>query len=54
MEGEGDRVRDAADGTAERIRCYMRDPDGYLIEVGLSTGLLQGHPPRNARRFSQA
>jgi uncharacterized glyoxalase superfamily protein PhnB len=26
------------------IRCYMRDPDGYLIEVGQSTGLLHGHP----------
>ncbi|HWX95798.1 MAG TPA: VOC family protein [Solirubrobacteraceae bacterium] len=25
------------------IRCYMRDPDGYLIEVGQSTGLLEGH-----------
>ena len=24
------------------IRCYMRDPDGYLIEVGQSTSLLQG------------
>jgi len=23
-------------------RCYMRDPDGYLIEVGQSTGLLEG------------
>ena len=23
------------------IRCYMRDPDGYLIEVGQSTGLLK-------------
>jgi catechol 2,3-dioxygenase-like lactoylglutathione lyase family enzyme len=23
-------------------RCYMRDPDGYLIEVGQSTGLLRG------------
>jgi hypothetical protein len=22
------------------VRCYMRDPDGYLIEVGQSTGLL--------------
>lgn len=21
------------------IRCYMRDPDGYLIEVGQATGL---------------
>ena len=26
------------------IRCYMRDPDGYLIEVGQSTGLLHGKP----------
>ena len=25
------------------IRCYMRDPDGYLIEVGQSTALLTGH-----------
>jgi len=25
------------------IRCYMRDPDGYLIEVGESTGLAHGH-----------
>jgi predicted enzyme related to lactoylglutathione lyase len=24
------------------IRCYMRDPDGYMIEVGQSTGLLAG------------
>ena len=24
------------------IRCYIRDPDGYLIEVGQSTGLLPG------------
>lgn len=24
------------------LRCYMRDPDGYLIEVGQSTGLLTG------------
>jgi catechol 2,3-dioxygenase-like lactoylglutathione lyase family enzyme len=27
---------------AAEIRCYMRDPDGYLIEVGQSTGLLEG------------
>ena len=25
------------------IRCYMRDPDGYLIEVGQATGALHGH-----------
>jgi len=23
----------------EEIRCYIRDPDGYIIEVGQSTGL---------------
>jgi catechol 2,3-dioxygenase-like lactoylglutathione lyase family enzyme len=30
------------------IRCYMRDPDGYLIEVGQATGLLHGE--RAAKR----
>lgn len=29
------------DRTSE-VRCYLRDPDGYLIEVGQSTGLLRG------------
>ncbi|HWM36886.1 MAG TPA: VOC family protein [Streptomyces sp.] len=24
------------------VRCYVRDPDGYLIEVGQATGLLEG------------
>jgi catechol 2,3-dioxygenase-like lactoylglutathione lyase family enzyme len=24
------------------IRCYMRDPDGYMIEVGQTTGVLHG------------
>ncbi len=24
------------------IRCFMRDPDGHLIEVGQSTGILGG------------
>jgi catechol 2,3-dioxygenase-like lactoylglutathione lyase family enzyme len=23
------------------IRCYLRDPDGHLIEVGQATGILQ-------------
>ena len=27
---------------AHEIRCYMRDPDGYLIEVGQATGMLEG------------
>ena len=31
------------------IRCYMRDPDGYLIEVGQATGLLSGSPGASAR-----
>ena len=30
------------------IRCYMRDPDGYLIEVGQATGVLHGQ--RAAKR----
>ncbi|MEU3191236.1 VOC family protein [Streptomyces sp. NPDC006992] len=25
------------------LRCYLRDPDGYLIEVGQATGMLHGH-----------
>jgi predicted enzyme related to lactoylglutathione lyase len=25
------------------IRCYIRDPDGYMIEVGQATGALHGH-----------
>ncbi|WP_398956407.1 VOC family protein [Streptomyces sp. GC420] len=28
------------------LRCCMRDPDGYLIEAGRATGLLQGVPAR--------
>jgi catechol 2,3-dioxygenase-like lactoylglutathione lyase family enzyme len=24
------------------IRCYIRDPDGYLIEIGQATGMLRG------------
>ena len=34
-------VTEPIDRGAE-IRCYLRDPDGYLIEVGQSTGLLRG------------
>ena len=29
------------DRSAE-IRCYVRDPDGYLIEAGQATGLVEG------------
>jgi catechol 2,3-dioxygenase-like lactoylglutathione lyase family enzyme len=37
------------------IRCYMRDPDGHLIEVGqtTATGMLEGpsaHPSASPRR----
>lgn len=24
------------------VRCYLRDPDGYLIEIGQATGMLHG------------
>ena len=24
------------------LRCYIRDPDGYLIEIGQATGMLHG------------
>ncbi|MGH3244144.1 MAG: VOC family protein [Spirillospora sp.] len=33
------------------VRCYMRDPDGHLIEVGQATGMLEGvyaDPPATA------
>jgi Glyoxalase/Bleomycin resistance protein/Dioxygenase superfamily len=34
-------VTEPIDRVAE-VRCYMRDPDGYLIEVGQATGILEG------------
>jgi len=27
------------------VRCYIRDPDGHLIEVGQSTGVVEGQVP---------
>ena len=36
-----DFVTEPIDRGAE-VRCYMRDPDGYLIEVGQATGILEG------------
>jgi catechol 2,3-dioxygenase-like lactoylglutathione lyase family enzyme len=36
-----DFVTEPIDRVAE-VRCYMRDPDGYLIEVGQATGILEG------------
>lgn len=35
------------------LRCYLRDPDGYLIEVGQATGMLKGvfaDPPAGSER----
>ncbi|WP_405983374.1 VOC family protein [Streptomyces sp. NBC_00872] len=36
------------------LRCYLRDPDGYLIEVGQATGILHGvfadRPPADGDR----
>lgn len=34
------------------LRCYLRDPDGYLIEVGQSTGLLVGIKAETSAEFS--
>jgi catechol 2,3-dioxygenase-like lactoylglutathione lyase family enzyme len=34
-------VTEPIDRKAE-IRCYLRDPDGYLIEIGQATGMLNG------------
>ncbi|NJC24490.1 catechol 2,3-dioxygenase-like lactoylglutathione lyase family enzyme [Arthrobacter pigmenti] len=34
-------ITEPLDRKAE-IRCYLRDPDGYLIEVGQATGMLEG------------
>ncbi|MEU6265186.1 VOC family protein [Saccharopolyspora shandongensis] len=34
------------------IRCYLSDPDGYLIEIGQATGMLKGifaDPPAEPR-----
>ena len=28
--------------SSQSIRCYIRDPDGYIIEVGQSTDLKYG------------
>lgn len=43
-------VTEPIDRKAE-IRCYLRDPDNYLIEVGQATGMLEGifaDPPASA------
>jgi catechol 2,3-dioxygenase-like lactoylglutathione lyase family enzyme len=41
------------DGAAE-IRCCMRDPDGFLIEVGRATGLSEGRLAEEAPAGGQA
>jgi catechol 2,3-dioxygenase-like lactoylglutathione lyase family enzyme len=40
--GKGAEFVTAPIDRGAEIRCYMRDPDGYLIEVGQFTGLLHG------------
>ena len=37
MEKSRRRVPHGADCQVRQIRCYIRDPDGYIIEVGQST-----------------
>ncbi|MGK8466505.1 VOC family protein [Nocardia cyriacigeorgica] len=34
-------LTDPIDRKAE-LRCYLQDPDGYLIEIGQATGMLRG------------
>ncbi|MBF6158969.1 VOC family protein [Nocardia cyriacigeorgica] len=34
-------LTDPIDRKAE-LRCYLRDPDGHLIEIGQATGMLRG------------
>ncbi|GAA2804086.1 VOC family protein [Saccharopolyspora taberi] len=46
-------VTEPIDRKAE-IRCYMRDPDGYLIEIGQATGMLQGVFADPPARFGPA
>jgi predicted enzyme related to lactoylglutathione lyase len=36
------------------IRCSMRDPDGYRIEVGQATGLVEGRPSEEAPAGGEA
>lgn len=37
------------------LRCYLRDPDGYLIEIGQATGMLRGvYADREAAADSDA
>ena len=36
------------------IRCYMRDPDGYMIEVGQATGAHHGELDRSDRKTCPA
>jgi catechol 2,3-dioxygenase-like lactoylglutathione lyase family enzyme len=46
-------VTEPIDRMAE-VRCYMRDPDGYLIEVGQATGMLEGNSRRSGARTCPA
>ncbi len=42
-EGEGVGLDTGRRDREAEIRCYMRDPDGYMIDVGQATGVLHGH-----------
>ncbi|MDG4790254.1 VOC family protein [Micromonospora sp. WMMD1102] len=48
----GEFLTEPLDRKAE-LRCYLRDPDGYLIEIGQATGMLDGvfaDPPAGSGR----
>ena len=50
----GARFLTAPLNRSAEIRCYMRDPDGYLIEVGQATGLVEGRLAEQAPAGSEA
>ncbi|WP_242624174.1 VOC family protein [Micromonospora kangleipakensis] len=39
-EGRGGEFLTEPKDHGVEIRCYLRDPDGYLIELGQATGIL--------------
>jgi hypothetical protein len=42
VEGARRRVLTPPIDRGPETRCYIKDPDGYLIEVGQATGLMRG------------
>jgi catechol 2,3-dioxygenase-like lactoylglutathione lyase family enzyme len=45
--GRGAQFLTEPQDRGSELRCYLRDPDGYLVEIGQTTGLL--HLPPDER-----